>query len=157
MNCQALQNNSTLWLPFINSPINNTAFCRSLPASIFDIEVLDHQNSQIHQFVGSAQGTTIQNLQPGTYTVNEIKHFDACSTINQLAVDTVAETACNSVSFLQGERLANKTAVTDDINYQICIEYEDVQNNDCSTLTLAAGEDKTCTVKNYIRLSITAN
>lgn len=61
------------------------------------------------------------------------------------------------MSFLQGGRLANTTAVPDDINYQICIEYEDVQNNDCSTVTLAAGEDKTCTVKNYIRLAIAAN
>jgi len=30
----------------INSSIENTAFCQSLPASIFDIKVLDHQNSQ---------------------------------------------------------------------------------------------------------------
>ena len=31
-----------------------------------------------------------------------------------------------------------------------CFEYEDEQGNDCSTLTLAAGENKLCTVKNYI-------
>jgi len=40
-----------------------------------------------------------------------------------------------------------------DRRYIICIEYEDEQGNDCSTLTLAAGEDKTCTVKNYIRFT----
>ena len=34
--------------------------------------------------------------------------------------------------------------------YTICFEYEDEQGNDCSTVTLAAGEEKTCTVKNYI-------
>jgi hypothetical protein len=83
-----------------------------------------------------------QNLHLGTYTVNEIKHQ---STINQLGVDTVTETACNSVSFPEDGRLANTTAV---LNYQICIEYEDEHNNDCSIVTLAAGEDKTCTVKN---------
>ena len=34
--------------------------------------------------------------------------------------------------------------------YSICFEYEDEQNNDCSTITLATGEEKICIVKNYI-------
>ena len=36
------------------------------------------------------------------------------------------------------------------IDYYICFEYEDEQGNDCSTITLAAGESRPCTVKNYI-------
>ena len=109
MDCQQFQDGSLSWLPCIGSSISNTAFCRSLPASIFDIEVLDDQNIQIQQFVGSAQGTTIPNLQPGTYTVNEIK--DQNSDMNHLKVDATAEKACNSVSFLDGGILANTTAV----------------------------------------------
>ncbi len=34
------------------------------------------QNTQLQQFEGIAHGTTIQNLQPGTYAVNEIKHTE---------------------------------------------------------------------------------
>ncbi|HET8857369.1 MAG TPA: hypothetical protein VFM28_07565 [Nitrososphaeraceae archaeon] len=44
-----------------------------------------------------------------------------------------------------------KTNASPDLSYIICIEYEDEQGNDCSTLALAAGEDKTCTIKNHIR------
>jgi hypothetical protein len=39
--------------------------------------------------------------------------------------------------------LFNKTA---SINYAICFEYEDEQGNDCCTITLAAGEERTCIV-----------
>ena len=44
-----------------------------------------------------------------------------------------------------------KTNASLDLSYIICIEYEDEQGNDCGTLALAAGEDKTCTIKNHIR------
>jgi hypothetical protein len=72
MNCSGLRNNSTEWLDCSNSSISNSIFCQSLPASIFDIELRD-QNTQIQQFEGSTEGTVIQNLEPGTYIVNEIK------------------------------------------------------------------------------------
>jgi hypothetical protein len=116
-----------------------------LPENIFDIEVLDDQNNPIQQFVGSEQGTTIQNLQPGTYTVNEIKHVN---NINQLGVSSNAEEGCINAGFPDGGSLANTTT---GISYDICFEYEDEQGNDCSTITLAAGEERTCIVKNYIR------
>ena len=78
MNCLALQNNSSAsWLDCNTNPaISSTVYCLSLPESIFDIEVLDDQNNPIQQFEGSEQGTTIENLESGTYTVNEIKTSD---------------------------------------------------------------------------------
>ena len=112
MDCSDLQNNSLApWLDCnTNSKISDTIYCLSLPESIFDIEVLDDQNSQIQQFEGSEQGTTIPNLQPGTYTVNEIEqpegNFD-----NQLADDFTTE--CKSVSdqeFPDGGLLITTTA-----------------------------------------------
>ena len=36
------------------------------------------------------------------------------------------------------------------IQYNLCIEYEDEKGNDCGIVTLAPGENKVCTVKNYI-------
>jgi Prealbumin-like fold domain len=113
---------------------------------VFLIEVLDEQNNQIQQFVGSEQGTTIPNLQPGTYTVNEIEqpegNFD-----NQLADDLTTNVRCSNQEFPDGGRVLNSTT---SLVYDICFEYEDEQGNDCSTITLAAGESRTCTVKNYI-------
>jgi len=37
--------------------------------------------------------------------------------------------------------------------YLICLQYEDEQGSDCSTITLTAAEARTCTVKNYIQVS----
>ncbi|HLN34530.1 MAG TPA: hypothetical protein VK250_04540, partial [Nitrososphaeraceae archaeon] len=92
-------------------------------------------------------GTTIQNLQPGTYTVNEIKHAD---NQNQLGEDATAQQGCTAVAgFADGGNLHNEATASR--YFAICFEYEDEQDNDCSTVTLAPGEDKTCTVKNYIR------
>ena len=152
MDCSGLQNNSSApWLDCNNSNISNSIFCKSLPENIFDIEVLDDQNSQIQQFEGSEQGTTIPNLQPGTYTVNEIEqpelNFD-----NQLADDPTPNIRCSNQEFPDGGNLINTTAISfgTEIFYEICFEYEDEQGNDCNTLTLAAGEERTCTVKNYI-------
>ena len=129
------------------SSISSTDFCQGLPANLFDIEVLDAQNTQLQQFEGSTQGTTIQNLQPGTYTVNEIKHQNVA---NQLLENPIVKDQCvNNQGFDDGGTLLN-TNIDPDLAYQICFEYEDEQRNDCSTLTLAAGENKLCTVKNYI-------
>ena len=74
MQCGELNNDDPGWLPCIGSSISGTIFCQGLPPNLFDIQVLDEQNTQIQQFEGSTAGTTIQNLQPGTYTVNEIKN-----------------------------------------------------------------------------------
>jgi hypothetical protein len=146
MDCP-FQNNSTApWLN-CNNNINPdfNRFCQSLPESIFDIEVLDDQ-STLQEFAGSEQGTTIQNLEPGTYTVNEIKNIGF---FNQLGGEPFVEGGCRGLGFPDGGRLDNTTVT---ISYNICFEYEDEQGgNDCSTITLAAGEERTCIVKNYIR------
>jgi hypothetical protein len=139
-------NDSPAWLDCNDNPTTrDTTFCQSLPESIFDIEVLDDQNNQIQQFEGSVQGTTIQDLEPGTYTVNEIIH----PTINnQLGENLSVAGACEfSLGFSGGGQVLNTTT---NVLYSICFEYEDEQGNDCNTITLAAGESRTCTVKNYI-------
>ena len=151
MDCSQMTNTDLAWLPCIGSTISNSPPCLELAANLFDIEVLDDQNSQIiPPFEGSAQGTTIENLQLGTYTVNEIKNNQ--SNINQLGESLNDETTCGILGFDDGGTLLNTNA-DPDLSYTICIEYEDEQENDCSTLTLAGGEDKTCTVKNYIRFT----
>src|SRR5215217_6971680 len=145
MGCN-LPNDSPAWLDCNTNPaISGTIFCQSLPESIFDIEVLDDQNNQIQQFEGSVQGTTIQNLEPGTYTVNEIIHP---TMDNQLGENLSVAGACEfSLGFSGGGQVLNTTT---NVLYSICFEYEDEQGNNCSTITLAAGESRTCTVKNYI-------
>jgi hypothetical protein len=148
MDCTGLQNNSSApWLDCnTNANISNSIFCKSVPENIFDIEVLDDQNSQIQQFEGSEQGTTIPNLQPGTYTVNEIEQSEL-NFVNQLADDPSTNIICSNQEFPDGGLLVNTTAP---LLYNICFEYEEELGNDCNTLTLAAGEERTCTVKNYI-------
>jgi hypothetical protein len=157
MDCTSLQNNSPLWISCDNANISNTIFCTALNENSFDIEVLNvsNNNQQIAQFEGSAVGTTIPNLQPGTYTVNEIEqpegNFD-----NQLADSPTVNIRCTNQEFPDGGNFFNTTASVggvfgNGVFYDICFEYEDEQGNDCSTITLAAGEEKTCTVKNYIR------
>jgi hypothetical protein len=111
---------------------------------------MNQNNPIILPFEGSAEGITIENLQPGTYTVNEIKNDQ--SNINQLGESLNDETTCGVLGFDDGGTLLRTTA-NPELSYTICIEYEDEQGNDCSTLALAAGEDKTCTVKNYIRFT----
>jgi len=148
MDCVELQDGSASWLPCIGSTISGTTFCQNLPPNLFDIEVLNDQNTQIQQFEGSTAGTTIQNLQPGTYTVNEIKSTPGSQ--NQLVqYDEVQQTCTTLNGFDDGGVLFN-TNILPNFGYSICFEYEDEQGNDCSTVTLAAGEEKTCTVKNYI-------
>ena len=124
--------------------------CQSLPENIFDIELLDDQSNQIQQFEGSEQGTTIENLEPGTYTVNEIKHLIPQNQLGE-SEDSEIEEICKNAGFFGGGLLINTATITSNI---ICFEYEDEQGNDCSTITLAAEEDKTCIVKNFIYSSI---
>ena len=147
MDCLLLLNNDPGWIPCVDSVIHDTIFCQALPENVFYIQILDDQNNQIEQFEGSREGTTIENLEPGTYTVEEIKHKNI---INQLGEeDPIPSPACANYNFPYGGDLFIQNAnVLYDI---ICFEYEDQQGNDCSTITVAAGERKTCTVKNYIK------
>ena len=109
--------------------------------------VLDHQNTQIQKFEGSEQGTTIPNIQPGTYTVEEIKNATFAG--NQLVEEPESELDCVFAGFKDGGLL-----FTPNHRYTtLCFEYVDEQGNDCSTIALAAGEERTCIVKNYIRFA----
>ena len=144
-----LQKNDTDWFLCIFS---NKFDCQDLPPSIFDIEVLDDQNNQIQQFEGSIQGTTIQNIQLGTYTVNEIKVPPSPQTTDVLRASNPA--GCINDGFDDAGTLTNSTGFGGgSTSFDICIAYEDEQGNDCSTVALAAGEEKTCIVKNYIRFA----
>ena len=145
MNCKDLPNNSPLWINCEDAPMNMEVFCQNLPENLFDIRVSDSQNNPIaNDFVGSATGTTFDNLQPGTYTVEEIKHE---TSINQLGESQGIEDGCKERGFTDGGLLDNQNA---GLRYFICFEYEDEQGNDCNTITLVVGEQRTCTVKNYI-------
>ena len=153
-----MQNTDPDWLPCTNSAIDNTVFCKRLLANLFDIEVLDDQNNQIQQFAGSLQGTTIQNLQSVTYTVNETKVPNpggSPTPIDSTIRESWCPKACIDFGFDGGGELFRNTPGL--VFYKICFEYEDEQGNDCSNVTLAAGEEKTCTVKNYILSANSAN
>ena len=151
MDCRSL-NNSSQWISCNDPPISNTIYCIALNENSFDIEVNASNNQQINQFDGSAAGTTITNLQPGTYRVNEIEYPN---NINQLGEDPGTETfSCVPRGFADGGTFINQTA---DIFYENCFEYEDQQGNNCNTITLGAGEHRTCTVKNYISFGAVRN
>jgi hypothetical protein len=151
MDCRLLQNNDEGWMKCDEIPPSGRSICDALPENLFDIRVLDDQNIPIaDDIVGSELGTTIQNIEPGTYTVNELKN--PTSNINQLGENPdLARICINNNDFTDGGELINQN---EDLDYNICLEYEDqpgnAQGDDCSTITLAAGEEKTCTVKNYI-------
>lgn len=146
MNCRSLPDGSSSWLQCDNPAISGTTACQNLAENLFDIEVLNDQNTQIQQFEGSAQGTTIEDLSPGTYSVNEIEVPPPAT--NQLTESDPNENLCvDTLGFDDG---ASLRLIPEFIGYAICFEYEDEQGNDCSTLTLQSGEDKICTVKNYI-------
>ncbi|MDR4512848.1 MAG: hypothetical protein MRJ93_14205 [Nitrososphaeraceae archaeon] len=148
-NCQPLDNNSPNWISCDNSEISNDVFCQELSEDLFDIEVLDDQNNPILEFVGSQQGTTIHNLEPGTYIVNEIKHHSSEDQLGQSEPDQIQ---CNNQqNFPEGGKLIKQNPM---IDYRICFEYEDEQGNDCTTNTITAGETKTCIVKNYISTAL---
>jgi hypothetical protein len=140
MDCFDLPNDSPLWLPCTDPTISNTPFCQNLSPNQFDIEVL----GEIQQFEGSTAGTTVQNLQPDSFRVNEIVHEDF---VNQLGYSPTDDSDCKLSGFDGGGRLSNVNTQT---FYSICFEYEDEQGNDCNPITIGA-EEKTCTVKNHIR------
>ena len=144
MNCKELSNNSPLWINCEDAPMSFEVFCQNLPENLFDIRVSDSQNNPIaNDFVGPEDGRTFDNLQPGTYTVEEIKHE---TSINQLGPKG-DEALCKERGFTGGGLLDNQNA---GLRYFICLEYEEEQGNDCNTITLVVGEQRTCTVKNYI-------
>jgi Collagen triple helix repeat (20 copies) len=144
-----MQNTDPGWLSCTNSAISDTVFCQRLPANLFVIEVLDDENNQIQQFEGSLLGTIIQNLQTGTYTVNETKvPVGSTTPLDQLLERSDVQETCIGLGFDGGGVVI--TRGPNQVGYNICFEYEDEQGNDCSNVTLAAGEEKTCTVKNYI-------
>ena len=147
MYCVLLQNDDPRWISCNEPAISATEWCQSFTENLFDIEVLDDQGRQISQFEGSAQGTTIQNLNPGTYITNETKVPNSQAAFDVLYEDSATQDNCIAAGFVGGGYLEHTDATSSDI----CFEYEDEQGNDCSTLTLTAGEEKTCTVKNYIR------
>jgi hypothetical protein len=149
MSCSNLQDDSPEWIQCDDPDISDRIFCQRLTEDLFDIEVLDDQNNQIEQFEGSVEGTTIENLEPGTYTVNEI--VNPTFVINELRQNDAIQNQCIDAGFDGGGVLFLGSPPFPPLSYNICFEYEDEQGNDCSTITLAAGEERTCTVKNYIR------
>ncbi|MGE0243643.1 MAG: hypothetical protein AB7P56_06920 [Nitrososphaeraceae archaeon] len=134
MNCF----NDMNWIPCIDSNIRDTAFCERLPANLFDIEVLDDQNNQIQQFEGSLQGTTIQNLQPGTYIVNETKIPNTAPTPRDQLLEVFTDPTCIGFGFDGAGRFFTSENAVGIVIYDICFEYADEQGNDCSSITLAA-------------------
>ena len=98
MDCSDLQNNDTRWIScddLDDDPEFPPIFCgTALNKNSFDIEVVNASNNQqINQFEGSALGTTITNLQPGTYTVNEIEDPTGNSD-NQLGDSQTSNSRC---------------------------------------------------------------
>ncbi|MFB5600819.1 MAG: hypothetical protein ACE5SW_11415 [Nitrososphaeraceae archaeon] len=151
MNCQDLDSNSQEWLSCDDPTISNTLFCQALPENLFDIEILDQGNRLVPPITGSQQGTTIPNLEPGTYTVNEIKYQTG---INQLLEDPNVELSCINDGFAGGGSLKGSGSSNNDevlFDFDLCFEYEDEKGNDCSMATIKTNEDKTCIVKNYIK------
>jgi hypothetical protein len=153
MDCRSLQNNDDRWIQCDEIPPSGRSFCDALPENIFDIRILDDQNIPITEpFQGSPIGTTIENLEPGTYTVEEIKHP---TPDNQLGESSGGATICMNVArFTDGGQVNIQNE--EQISYSpLCFEYEEgEQRNNCNTITLAAGESRTCTVKNYIYFAL---
>jgi len=145
MDCQDLPNDSQSWLQCTEPTISSSEFCHRLPENLFDIEVLNIQNNPIQQFEGSAGGITIENIEPGSYTIHEIKYTDNA---DQLGESNNSFEVCTSAGFPNGGALFNSNTFT--TYHTICIQYEDEQGNDCSQTTVNEGEDKVCIVKNYI-------
>jgi hypothetical protein len=148
--CSNIEPNSGSWRNCNNILYSNHILCKPLPEDIFDIKVLDDQNdpqTDPSYFQGSPTGKIIENLEPGTYTVEEIKH--PMSNINELGEDSEVEGDCIITGFDGGGKLDNSNS-NSHIFYKICFEYEDEEGMDCSTISLAAGEEKTCIVKNYM-------
>jgi hypothetical protein len=99
---------------------------------------------EIQQFEGSPTGTTVQNLEPDSFRVNEIVHLVFAN--QQLTYQSNIDRDCKFAGFDGGGVLENQNTGT---SYDICFHYEDEQGNDCNPITIGA-EEKTCTVKNHI-------
>ena len=106
-------------------------------------EYLDDQNDPIAEDIeGSELGTTIQNIEPGTYTVNEIKN--PTSNINQLGENPDIARICMNVNdFTDGGELINLNA---NLDYNICLEYENqpgnAQGDDCRYYNISSRRTK---------------
>lgn len=148
MDCDNFVNEPPSWISCTNSLISDTEYCLGVPPNTFDIQVLDNQFNLIQQFEGSQRGITIQNLPPGTYIINEIVY---ATSNNQLRVNPNIFLDCQESGFSNGGEIINTNG---NIDNAICLDFKDEQGNDCNTLTLATGEDKTCIVKNYIKRAI---
>ena len=156
MDCQDLANDNPNWMlcdDLINSGVRDAdTICDPLQENGFDIEVSDSDNTLINppgRFEGSTEGTMIMNLVPGTYNVNEIIHDDP---IGQLGEENNTANQCADHNFVDGGLFFNRS---NGYEYHICFEYEDENGNDCSSIDLQEGDNKTCTVKNYILLAST--
>jgi len=150
MDCRGLGPDSEQWLSCDNpNDFDHPDFCVVLGQNLdlFDIEVRDAQDNIVQEFTGSQDGTTIPDLVPGTYTVNEIVHEEFAP--NELSTSPSTADCTNNQEFVSGGNLFIIPPGT--IVYtQICFQFQDEQGNNCSTTTIAAGETKTCIVKNYI-------
>ena len=148
MNCRNLNNDSPNWIPCTDPDISSSGICQALQENLFDIEVLDGQNTQLQQFTGSARGTTIEGIEPGTYKINEIIYqFQGLPPPDQLNEASFQSNECKNNGFSDGGTLVTENPF---FEYTICIQYEDEQGNDCSQTTVNEGENGVCTVKNHI-------
>ena len=153
MNC-SLPDDDPNWILCDDLVANNVEFadivCNPLQENEFDIEVSDNDDVLINppgQFEGSTEGTMIMDLEQGTYNVQEIKYGNSD---NQLGDNPPTESNCiNAFSFDDGGVFANNENA-EQIIYTICFEYEDENGDDCSSIDLQEGDNKTCTVKNHI-------
>ena len=140
----------------IENNISSASFiCNPLQENDFDIEVSDNNTDLIDppgRFEGSTEGTTIMDLVPGTYNINETIYFS--DDVSQLNINTPTANSCKNTGFVDGGTIYKRE---NNQLYDICFEYEDENGNDCRFIELQAGDDKTCTVKNYIRSAFTPN
>ena len=157
MSCD-LDNENNLWMLcdelIANNVPDSDRFCNPLEENKFDIEMFDINNNLIDppgQFEGSTEGTMIMNLEPGTYNVTEIIHNNDFS--NQLNFNEGDSNVCTGLGFVDGGRFANSGG-NGPVFYTICFEYEDENDKDCSLIDLKVGDNKTCTVKNYIQFGV---
>ena len=131
-------------------------FCDPLLESDFDIQVFDSNNIIIDppgQFEGSTEGEMIMNLEPGLYNIEEIENPRTNPlTTNQLVENTSFDFVCTvGANFVSGGEFQDQSQVDQsDLRYAICFEYEDENGDPCDSVLLRAGQEETCTVKNYI-------
>ena len=100
------------------------------------------------QFEGSVEGAMLE-LEPGNYNIEEITHANGD---DQLITHQNTEDFCvNNQNIVDGGLFFASSGP----GYNLCFEYEDENGQDCSSIELQAGDDKTCTIKNYISASNT--